>query len=104
MERRGSRLSRRALVIGAGAVGASMLAGCGRLPGQAQPQPRARQPQIGYLGPSGPFAQAFEQGLRDYGYVPGQNIAVHHAFATRPLPESPEQWLAAASELAHPGV
>jgi putative tryptophan/tyrosine transport system substrate-binding protein len=93
-------LSRRRFVLGAGSAG--LLAGCGRLPGQAEP--RSSMPQIGYLGPILPFMQGFEEGLRDRGYVPGQNIAVQYALANRPLPESPDQWLAAASELAQSGV
>ena len=74
------RWSRRQVVQGAGAVGLGLLAGCGRLPGLAQP----RVPRIGVLSawsstavssPSGPWA-AFRQALRDLGYVEGQNIAI----------------------------
>jgi hypothetical protein len=39
MARRGSRLSRRASVLGADLAGLGLLAGCGRPPGQAQVQP-----------------------------------------------------------------
>jgi putative ABC transport system substrate-binding protein len=96
-------VSRRRFVQRAGVAGLGLLAGCGRLPGQAA-APRARVPQVGYLGPSGPFAQAFEVGLRDYGYLPGQNIAVQYPLADRALPASQDEWLAAASELVQFGV
>jgi len=48
MERRGSRLSRREFVVGAGAASLALVAGCGRLPGQAQRSP-ARVPRVGML-------------------------------------------------------
>jgi putative tryptophan/tyrosine transport system substrate-binding protein len=71
------RLSRRQFVGGAGAAGLGLLAGCGRLPGQAQPP--AQVPRIGVLFV---VSQAtlldrlafFRQGLRELGYVEGQNI------------------------------
>jgi len=51
MVRRRSRLSRRQFVGGAGAAGASMLAGCGRLPWQAQSEvrPAAKVYRLGFL-------------------------------------------------------
>src|SRR5687768_10954479 len=95
-------VSRRQLMQGAGAVGLGLLAGCGRWPGQAAPP---KVPQVGYLDrPAGPLAQAFEAGLREYGYVPAQNVAIQYALANRPLPESQDQWLEAASELVQSGV
>jgi putative ABC transport system substrate-binding protein len=46
------------------------------LTAEAQP---AKIPRIGYLGDApGPFAQAFRQGLRDLGYVEGENIAIEY--------------------------
>src|SRR5205823_5715835 len=42
------RLTRRAFVLGAGAGGLGLLAGCGRLPWQAPP---AKVPRIGFLSP-----------------------------------------------------
>src|SRR5437868_4155522 len=67
MDRRGSRVSRRELVLGVGIAGTSLLAGCGRLPGQAQPA--ARVPRIGVLSlsadPTEANNAAFRQGLRD---------------------------------------
>jgi hypothetical protein len=97
------RWSRRQIVQGVGGAGLGLLAGCGRLPGQAQPPPKV--PQVGYLDrPTGPFVQAFEEGLRDHGYVLGQNLAIRHACANRPVPASRDQWRQAASELVDLGV
>jgi putative tryptophan/tyrosine transport system substrate-binding protein len=71
------RLSRRQFV--AGAAGFGLLAGCGRLPGQAE-QP-AKVPHVGVLSlitadPSDVDNAAFRQGLRDLGYSEGQNITL----------------------------
>jgi putative tryptophan/tyrosine transport system substrate-binding protein len=70
--------SRRHAMQAAGTVGIGLLAGCGRLPFQAQ-QP-AKVPRIGYLAvfPDAPESSAarFLQGLRDLGYVEGQNFLV----------------------------
>src|SRR5262249_10919318 len=86
MERRGSRLSRRTFVLGAGSV--TLLAGCGRLPWQAQTPPAqvGRAARIGFLSPNNPtrdphVVAAFEQGLRDYGYVVGQNLRIEYRYA-----------------------
>src|SRR4051812_477632 len=83
MERRLSRLSRRAFVVGAGAAGLGLLAGCGRPPWQGQPPP-PKVPIIGWLsGESAGSAdepgfvaglEAFRQGLAALGYVEGQNV------------------------------
>jgi putative ABC transport system substrate-binding protein len=79
MDRTSSRPSRRRFVQGAGVVGLGLLAGCGRLPGQAQPVVKA--PRIAVLmtaSPSSPSSQldAFLQGLHEHGYVEGENIAI----------------------------
>jgi putative ABC transport system substrate-binding protein len=79
------RLSRRQFVLGVGATG--VLAGCGRLPWQA-PQP-AKVPRIGYLSPGffsdqdsdSSLLTALQQGLREHGYVDGQNIAMEYRWA-----------------------
>ena len=78
-----ARASRRRFVQGAGVAGLGLLAGCGRLPGQVQAP--AKLPRIGYLGlgSSGPNpgVEAFRQGLRDLGYIEGQNIVVEYRLA-----------------------
>src|SRR5262249_47806376 len=70
------RWSRRQFVQGVGVAGLGLVAGCGRLPGQAAPAP-ARIPRIGWLEPT-PVGrlEAFREGLRELGYIEGQNIIV----------------------------
>jgi putative tryptophan/tyrosine transport system substrate-binding protein len=71
------RWRRRQVVQGAGAMSLGLLAGCGRLPWQAPPP--ARIPRVGYLagGPRSPnTTEAFQQGLRDLGYIEGKNVAI----------------------------
>jgi ABC-type uncharacterized transport system substrate-binding protein len=78
----GSPIMRRHFVLGSGAMGLGLLAGCGRLPWQAE-QP-ARAYRLGYLrlappaGPSVQWTEAFLDALRDYGYVEGQNLLVEY--------------------------
>jgi putative ABC transport system substrate-binding protein len=86
-------LSRRQFIMGSGAAGLGLLAGCGRLPGQ--PAPSSRIPRVGFLGvrapesqPGGAFREAFLDGLREYGYVEGQNIVVEWRYPER-LDEAP---------------
>jgi putative tryptophan/tyrosine transport system substrate-binding protein len=80
MDRTGSRWSRRQLVQGAGIVGLGLVTGCGRLPWQAR---ESKLHRIGYLGvhdiPT--FTAAFQHGLREHGYVEGQNLAIEWRFA-----------------------
>ena len=65
-------MNRRAFVTGLGAVPAA--------PVGAEAQQAAEIWRIGFVGGSrstiGPFIQAFEQRLRELGYVDGQNIAI----------------------------
>src|SRR5215207_4420558 len=68
-------LSRRQFVQGASVAGLGLLAGCGQLPWQAPPP--ARVPRVGLLwasDASNPHYEAFLAGLRELGYVDGQNI------------------------------
>jgi putative tryptophan/tyrosine transport system substrate-binding protein len=62
----------------AGMCGAGLLAGCGRLPWQAEPARKV--PRLGVLSqsadPSDQENEAFRQGLRDLGYSEGQNITL----------------------------
>jgi putative tryptophan/tyrosine transport system substrate-binding protein len=98
--------SRRQLVQGAGAVGLTLLAGCGRLPGTAQ-EPAARMPRVGYLGAPVPSAvgevdrqrEGFLQGLRDLGYVEGQNIIIEYRRA-----DGLDELAALAADLVTSGV
>ena len=80
-------LTRRQLMQGASVVGLGLLAGCGRLPGQAQ----APAWRIGYLHQSfdGPQTDGLRQGLRDLGYVEGQNLVVEYRFAEGRLERLP---------------
>jgi putative ABC transport system substrate-binding protein len=63
-------------------VGLGLLAGCGRLPWQAQAP--AKIPQLGYLSAFAPgdgLTAAFREGLREHGYIEGQNIVIEYRFA-----------------------
>jgi putative ABC transport system substrate-binding protein len=64
------------------------------LAGEAQ---QARVPRIGYLAYNSlpPMLEAFHQGLRDLGYVEGQNIAIEYRLAD----ERPERLGPLAAEL-----
>jgi putative tryptophan/tyrosine transport system substrate-binding protein len=71
-----SGLSRRRFVRGLGVAGAAVLAGCGPLPWPAQPAaPTARMHRLGYLG-VGALAPPLREGLRELGYVEGQNLII----------------------------
>jgi putative tryptophan/tyrosine transport system substrate-binding protein len=71
----GGSLTRRQFVQGAGVTSLGLLAACGRWPGQAEPP--VKVPRIGFLGHiRAGSALAFWDGLREYGYVDGQNIIV----------------------------
>src|SRR5262249_39368527 len=75
--------SRRQLVQGVGVAGIGLLAGCGRLPWQAQPATRV--PTIGWLSavsqsPSSGL-DAFREGMTDLGYLEGQNLRIETRYA-----------------------
>jgi putative tryptophan/tyrosine transport system substrate-binding protein len=85
-------MDRRRFLYGAGLA---LLA----IPTAARSQPVANSPRVGFLfygapGPS-PELEAFRQGLRDVGYLEGQNISVEDRFANRQV----EQLPALAAEL-----
>src|SRR5215216_3260089 len=70
---RGWTVNRRRFVQSAGVAGLALLAGCGRVPWQAQPP--ARVPRFGFLSLSPqPFHDAFREGLADLRYTEGQNV------------------------------
>jgi putative ABC transport system substrate-binding protein len=100
-----TRLTRRQVVQGVGAVGLGLLAGCGRLPGQAQAPPPTRVHRIGLLdweqpGADGAYTPAFWEALRELGYTEGQNLVVESRFAAGNL----EQLPALTAELAASNV
>jgi putative tryptophan/tyrosine transport system substrate-binding protein len=68
--------TRRQLVQGLGAVGLGLLAGCGQWPGQAREPDRV--PRLAWLAGAGRAThfEAFQEGLREYGHVPGQTITI----------------------------
>jgi putative ABC transport system substrate-binding protein len=81
-----ARMPRRALlgglaVLGASAAGLAVFSDRLLAPSPRQ-LPTVRR--IGYLGAGGPFAprwvDGLRQGLRDYGWIEGQNIAVEYRF------------------------
>src|SRR4051812_45590656 len=82
-------MNRRKFMALAGGVAAAPLA----LPGTARAQKKI--PRIGIID-NGPIWDPFRQGLRDNGYVEGQNIA----FEYRVADGKPERLAAAAAELA----
>src|SRR5438067_3701611 len=73
------RWSRRQFVRGVGVAGLALLAGCGRLPGQAQAP--AQVARIGFLAtgvPDDPALDldAFRQGLADLNLIEGQHVVL----------------------------
>jgi putative ABC transport system substrate-binding protein len=69
-------------------------------PSAADAQPPSKIPRVGYLGPSssteGAFLlQSFRQGLRELGYVEGQNIFIDYRWAEG----RPDRMPALAAEL-----
>jgi putative tryptophan/tyrosine transport system substrate-binding protein len=87
------RWSRRQVVQGAGAVGLGLLAGCGRLPWQAQPA--AKVYRLGYLTPANatvdaPRFEGLQRGLRELGWIEGQNLTIVHRLAEGQLERLPD--------------
>jgi putative tryptophan/tyrosine transport system substrate-binding protein len=80
--------TRRRFVQDAGVASLGLLMGCGRLPWQAP----AKVPRIGYLGGRNipTFTAAFRQGLGEYGYVEGQNLALDWRFAEDRVEQFPD--------------
>jgi putative ABC transport system substrate-binding protein len=93
MDHRSGTRSRRKFVQGVGAAGLALLAGCGRLP-QIGQQP-AKVPRIGVLASSAPEPvknrlAAFQQALRELGYVEGKNVTIEYRFADGEFERLPE--------------
>src|SRR6266567_1833173 len=85
-------MDRRAFIVGTAAVLATPL--------DAEAQAPAKVPRIGFLSARPPtdnpyFIESFRQGLRELGYVEGQNIAIEYRFAEG----KPELLPALAAEL-----
>src|SRR4051794_8316064 len=78
---------------GAVLAGAGLLTGCGVLPSPALWSPRMRR--IGFLSPAvndndnDPFADTLRQGLRDLGWIEGQNLAIEYRYAAGKLDRYP---------------
>jgi putative tryptophan/tyrosine transport system substrate-binding protein len=74
MTRAGYRLTRRRFVQATSLIGLGLLTGCARLPFQTP----AQVPRVGYLGARRDPAveDEFRQGLREHGYVEGQNVEI----------------------------
>jgi len=101
-----TRSRRHFLQHSAALAGVGLLTGCGVLPAPT-PQP-ARVRRIGYLSPGGlPLQEweaeshdAFLQGIRDLGWVEGQNLTIEYRYAERRYDRFP----VLADELVRAGV
>ncbi len=99
------RASRRHLLQGAAGLGLALalprlLVGCAAT---VTPAPRqTRIPRLGYLSAVGrsPIADAFEQGLRERGYVDGESVAIEYRWGDGRETALPEM----AEELVRAGV
>jgi putative tryptophan/tyrosine transport system substrate-binding protein len=87
-------LGRRQFVVGASAAGLGLLAGCGS--GGSPLQQRAKLPHVAFLSPEsstgGPlgYDDAFRDGLRDFGYVDGQNVSLEWRYLDGRPERAPE--------------
>ena len=89
------RSPRRDFLLNAGGlVGLGILSGCSHLPGSAGWL--AKTPRIGLFGVEpNPAWEAFDLGLRDYGYIEGQNIVVERRWGpTERFPSLAEELVA----------
>jgi putative ABC transport system substrate-binding protein len=63
-------------------------------PSDGDAQQPGKVPRVGFLGPrnraDGPFVGAFLQGMRELGWVEGQNIAIEYRFAEGRLDRLPD--------------
>jgi hypothetical protein len=69
----------------------------------AEAQPTRNVHTIGFLGPppsAGGLVQAFQQGLRELGYVEGQNIRLNTAITDVALQGHPELFLGSPPRLS----
>ena len=92
--------TRRKLLI---ALGAGVF--CTPFPAVAQPAAKVRR--IGYMDPAPAndpggalWREAFDQGLRELGWIPGRNIEIEY----RPAGSGPDQFAAAATEMSRLNV
>ena len=68
----------------------------------AQAQPTRHVPTVGFFGPppsAGGLVQAFQRGLRDLGYVEGQNIRIEYRYTDVALQGHPDLFPRLAAEL-----
>ena len=81
-----------------GALAGGLLAA----PLAAEAQPTGNVPMVGFFGPppsAGGLVQAFQQGLRDHGYVEGQNIKIEYRYTDVAAQGHPNLFPRLAAEL-----